>query len=233
MAKVNIDDCQEIASQMQIRSVPTVVAFIQGRPADAFAGVKTESEIREFIAKIVPEIGPSEIDQMIEFAENAYAEGKFEDAGGAYSQALQIEPENAKSLAGLASSLIKLDDLENAEHVLSGVTAENKNDPAITAAQAALDTAKQTGSLGDVDDLLTAIKDNPDDYQARFDLALALWAANDRDEAADHLLYIISSDKDWQEAGARKQLVKFFEMAGHMDPFTLSARRKLSSLLYS
>ncbi|MBT5187484.1 MAG: co-chaperone YbbN [Kordiimonadaceae bacterium] len=233
MAKVNINDCQEIATQMQIRSVPTVVAFVQGRPVDAFAGVKTESEISEFIAKIAPEIGPSEIDQILEFAENAYGEEKYEDAGGAYSQALQLEPDNAKALAGLASCLINMNDLENAEHVLSGVTAQNKNDPAITAVQATLDTAKQTASLGDVNDLLKAIKDNPDDYQARFDLALSLWSTNNRNDAADHLLYIIAADKDWQEDGARKQLLKFFDMAGHMDPFTLSARRKLSSLLYS
>jgi len=231
LAKVNIDEAQEIAAQMQIRSVPTVVAFVEGRPVDAFAGVKTETEIREFITKIVPDIGPSEIDKIIELAEDAYAAGNMEDAGAAYSQALQLDPENTAAIAGLANALIMLGDLENAGHVLSG--AADKNDPAISAAQAALDTAEQIGEVGDINALEQAVKENADDHQARFDLSLALWSIGKRDQAADHLLYIIAADKDWQEDGARKQLLKFFEMAGPMDPFTVSARRKLSSLLYA
>ena len=233
MAKINIDENQEIAAQMQIRSVPTVVAFVDGRPVDAFAGVKTESELREFISKIAPDVGPSEIETVIAFADEAYAAGKFDEAGAAYSQALQIEEDSAMALGGLAKALVKLNDLENAEHILAGVTDKNKNDSAITAAKAALDTAKQIGEVGDLESLKEKVEKNADDYQARFDLSLACWAHENREEAADHLLYIINADKEWQEERARKQLVKFFEMAGPMDPFTISARRKLSSLLYS
>ncbi|MBT5074743.1 MAG: thioredoxin [Kordiimonadaceae bacterium] len=231
LAKINIDENQEIAAQMQIRSVPTVVAFVEGRPVDAFAGVKPESEIRDFITKVAPDIGPSESEQMISIAADAYEQGNYEEAGSAYSQALQLDSENNAAIAGLASALIKLGDLENAGHVLSG--AKDKNDPAVTAAQAALDTAEQIGDVGDLEELKKKVEKNADDYQARFDLAIALWATDARGEAADHLLYIIAADKDWQEDGARKQLVKFFEMAGPMDPFTVGARRKLSSLLYS
>ncbi len=233
MAKINIDENKEIAAQMQIRSVPTVVAFVAGRPVDAFSGVKTESELREFISKIAPDIGPSEIETVIAVADEAYSAGKFDEAGTAYSQALQIEEDNVLALGGLAKALVKLNDLENAEHVLAGVTDKNKNEPAITAARAALDTAKQIDDVGDLESLKEKVEKNADDYQARFDLSLACWAHERHEEAADHLLYIITADKEWQEDGARKQLVKFFEMAGPMDPFTISARRKLSSLLYS
>ena len=231
LAKINIDENQEIATQMQIRSVPTVVAFVEGRPVDAFSGAKPESEIRDFIAKIAPDIGPSEIEQLLSLATDAFKQGNYEEAGASYSQSLQLDSENTAATAGLAGTLIKLADLENARHVLSG--AKDKNDPAITAAQAALDTAMQIADVGDPDALKKVLNDNPQDYQARFDLALALWATEARDEAADHLLYIIAAEKHWQEDGARKQLLKFFEMAGPMDPFTLIARRKLSSLLYS
>ncbi len=231
LAKVNIDEAQEIAAQMQIRSVPTVVAFVKGQPVDAFAGVKSESEIRDFIAKIAPDMGPSEIDEILAYAENAYNQQDFEQAGAAYSQALQLEASNATAIAGLANCLINLGDLENAEQILS--EAKNKNDPAISAAMANLETNKQLGEIGDLPTLVTAVEKDPADNQARFDLAIALWAANKRDEAADHLLHIVATDKQWQDDGARKQLLKFFEMAGPMDPFTISARRKLSSLLFS
>lgn len=231
MAKINIDDNQEIAQQMQIRSVPTVVAFVNGRPADAFTGLKTESEIREFLTKIAPDLGPSEIELIFTQADQAYGAENYQDAAGAYSQALQMEDGNPAAIAGLANSLVKLGDMENAEHVLSG--AKDKNNPAITAAQAALDTAKKIGELGDTQSLEAALEKNDKDHQARFDLALTLWASGARDEAADHLLFIIDANKEWQDEGARKQLLKFFEMAGPMDDFTLRARRKLSSLLYA
>lgn len=231
LAKVNIDEAREIAAQMQIQSAPTVVAFVDGRPVDAFAGVKSESEIREFLEKIAPGIGPSEVDQILALADDAFASGNMEEAGGAYSQALQLDATNAAAIAGLAQSLIKLGDLENAGHVLSG--AANPDDPTIAAAKAALETALQIEDIGDIETLQAAVDKDADDHQARFDLALALWATEKRDEAADQLLYIIAADKEWQDDSARKQLVKFFEMAGPMDPFTVTARRKLSSLLFS
>ncbi len=231
LAKVDIDNAQEIAAQMQIRSVPTVVAFVDGRPVDAFAGVKSESEIREFISKVAPDIGPSEIEEILTFAEKAFEQESYEQAGAAYSQALQIDGTNVTAIAGLANALIKLGDLESAEQVLG--SAENKDDPAISAAVASLETQKQLGDLGDLSALEEAVIADPADHQARFDFAIALFASGQRDAAADHLLHIIATDKEWQDDGARKQLLKFFEMAGPMDPFTLAARRKLSSLLFS
>lgn len=233
LAKVNIDEAQEIAAQMQIRSVPTVVAFVNGRPVDAFAGVKSESEVREFLSKVAPDLGPSEIETILTFAKELYDEKNFQEAGGAYSQALQMENDNPVAIAGLANCLIKLNDLENAELVLSEVSDKNKNNPAIAAARAALDTLKQMGDVGDMETLQSAVDKNPNDHENRFNLALVLWGENQREEAADNLLYIISNNKEWQDGAARKQLLKFFEMAGPTDPFTLSARRKLSSLLFS
>jgi len=231
LAKVNIDDAQEIAAQMKIRSVPTVVAFIDGRPADAFTGIKSESEIRDFIKKIAPDIAPFEVDQILEFANGALAEGNLEEAGEAFSQVLQLDTKNEAGISGMVLTLIKLGDLENAGHVLNG--APNPESPPIEAAKAALETALQINDIGDINTLRASVDKNSDDHQARFDLALALWAIEKRQEAAGQLLHIIAADKEWKDDGARKQLVKFFEVAGPMDPFTVTARRRLSSLLFS
>ena len=231
LAKVNIDDAQEIAAQMKIRSVPTVVAFIDGRPADAFTGIKSESEIRDFIKKIAPDIAPFEVDQILEFANGALAEGNLEEAGEAFSQVLQLDTKNEAGISGMVLTLIKLGDLENAGHVLNG--APNPESPPIEAAKAALETALQINDIGDINTLRASVDKNSDDYQARFDLSLALWAIEKRQEAAGQLLHIIAADKEWKDDGARKQLVKFFEVAGPMDPFTVTARRRLSSLLFS
>ncbi|MBL4719510.1 MAG: tetratricopeptide repeat protein, partial [Alphaproteobacteria bacterium] len=135
--------------------------------------------------------------------------------------------------AGLAQCLLKLNDLENAATVLKGTAKQDENHPAILAARAALEMAEQLSSLGDATALAQALKDDENNHQARFDLALVLWAKDDREGAADHLLEIVSRDRAWNEDGARKQLVKFFEIIGPMEPLTVKIRKKLSSILFS
>ncbi len=233
MVRIDFEKNQQLAAQMKIQSVPTVVVFSGQRPVDAFAGVKTEAEVKEFIARFAPEMQPSPTEQMIEQAATLFDGGDFQNAAELYSQILQIEAENAPARAGLAQSLIQLGDLENAKAVLDSTSKQHENDAAITAARAALDMAGQLADLGDAAALEQAIKDDADNHQARFDLALILWASGDQEAAADHLLTIISRDRGWNEDGARKQLVKFFEIAGPMDPFTVKMRKKLSSILFA
>ena len=233
MVRIDFEKNQQLAAQMKIQSVPTVVVFAGQRPVDAFAGVKTEAEIKEFIARFAPEMQPSPTEQMIEQAATLFDGGDFQNAAELYSQILQMEAENAPARAGLAQSLIQLGDLDNAKAVLDSTPKQQENDAAITAARAALDMAGQLAELGDDDALEQAIKDDADNHQARFDLALVLWASGDQEAAADHLLTIISRDRSWNEDGARKQLVKFFEIAGPMDPFTVKMRKKLSSILFA
>lgn len=233
LVKVNVDENQQIASQMQVRSVPTVVAFKDGRPVDAFSGPKSESEIRDFLSQIAPDMAPSPIEEIMAQAAAAFEADDFEAAGALYSQILQTESENPDALAGLGQSLLKLGDHESAGQVLGSVPQKLENHPAIAAARAALETALQMGDVGDSAALEKAVSENADNHEARFDLALALWAAGQQEEAADHLLEIVARDREWREDGARAQLVKFFDMAGPMDPFTVAARRKLSGLLFN
>jgi len=233
MVRIDFEQNQQLAAQMKIQTVPTVVVFSEQRPVDAFAGVKTEAEVKEFIARFAPEMQPSPAEQMIEQAAELFAGGDYPSAGGLYSEALQAEPDNAPALGGLAQSLIKMGDLENAQNILNSVPKQHDNHAAITAARAMLDMAAQLSDLGDAGALEQAIQEDENNHQARFDLALILWAQGEQEAAANHLLDIVARDRSWQEDAARKQLVKFFEIIGPMEPLTVKIRKKLSSLLFS
>ncbi len=233
MVRVDFEKNQQLASQMKIQSVPTVVVFSGQRPVDAFAGVKPEAEVKEFISRFAPEMQPSPIEQMTEQAALLFEEGDYQSAGGLYSEILQTEADNPEAIAGLAQCLIKLDDMDNAGTVLSNTPKQHENHAAIIAARAALDMAGQMSDLGDAGALEKAVAADENNHQARFDLALILWAKGEQDAAADHLLEIVSRDRAWDEDGARKQLVKFFEIVGPMEPFTVRVRKKLSSILFS
>ncbi|WP_138378996.1 thioredoxin [Luteithermobacter gelatinilyticus] len=233
LVKINIDENQQLAAQMQIRSVPTVVMFSGGRPVDAFAGALNADQIRQFIARFVGEVGPSPEEQLLEQAAMLKEQGDLENAGALYSQLLQSDPEHAGAIAGLAKVLIQMGDLENARNVLSSAPAEQENNAEILSARRELEMAEQAAELGDVTELEAKLFENPENHQARFDLALALWAQQRREEAGEQLLEIIRRDRSWNEDGARQQLVKFFEIAGPADPFTVKMRQKLSSLLFA
>ncbi|PCJ31592.1 MAG: co-chaperone YbbN, partial [Alphaproteobacteria bacterium] len=220
MVRMDFEKNQQLATQMKIQTVPTVVVFSEQRPVDAFTGVKSEAEIKQFIARFAPEMQPSPVEQMIEQAVLLFDAEDYPAAGGLYSEALQAEPDNASAIAGLAQSLIKMEDLENAETVLKTVPKQEENNAAITAARAMLDMASQLTDLGDADALERAIQEDENNHQARFDLALILWAKGAEEAAADQLLEIVARDRSWNEDGARKQLVKFFEIIGPMEPLT-------------
>lgn len=233
LVKMNIDDHPEIPGQMGVQSIPAVVAFKDGRPAEAFMGVKPESEIRAFIQKISGASGPSELDLALEQAEKLRKEGVDMEAAQIYASILQQFPDNLASIIGLGSIYLDGGDLEKATEMLEMVPEESHKEASFISLKAAIELAGQAGDLGELAELEAALAAKPKDHQARFDLAVALSAANRRDEAADHLLEIIGTDRKWQDDGAKTQLLQFFEAWGMMDEATLTARRKLSSMLFS
>lgn len=233
LVKLNIDEHPEIPGQMGVQSIPAVVAFKDGRPAEAFMGVKPESEIRAFIQKISGASGPSELDMALEQAEKLREEGAEMDAAQIYASILQKFPDNLASIIGLGSIYLDGGDLEKASEMLGMVPEESHKEASFISLKAAIELAGQAGDLGELTELEAAVTAKPKDHQARFDLAVALSAANRRDEAADHLLEIIGTNRKWQDDGAKTQLLQFFEAWGMMDEATLTARRKLSSILFS
>ncbi|NOZ41579.1 MAG: co-chaperone YbbN [Alphaproteobacteria bacterium] len=233
MVRIDFDKNQQLAAQMKIQSVPTVVVFADQRPVDAFTGLKSEAEIKQFIGRFIPEIQPSPIEQLTEQAANLFENGDYSGASTLYSTILQTEAENITALAGMAQCLIKLDDLENAAAVLANIPKQHDSHPEIQAARAALDLVQQFSGLDDRATLEQAVLADENNHQARFDLALMLWSKGEREAAADHLLEIVSRDRGWNDDGARKQLVKIFDITGPQDAFTVMIRKKLSSILFS
>lgn len=233
LAKMNIDEHPSIAGQLGIQSIPAVIAFDKGRPVDGFMGAQPESQIDAFIARIGGPSGPSPIEQALEEAAALAEEGDAQGAAQLYAAVLQQEPDNAPAIAGMARLHLALDDLEGARRFLDMAPPEKAKDPAIVAARAALDLAEQAAKLGDTGELEARIAADPNDHQARFDLAVALAGANKRVEAAEHLVEIVRRDRSWNDDGARKQLLQFFEAWGPKDPGSTAGRRKLSAVLFS
>ena len=234
LVKMNIDEHPQIAGQLGIQSIPAVIAFDRGQPVDGFMGALPDSQVRGFIERLVgPLDGGGEA--LIAEAEAATASGESERAAELYARVLADDETNPKAIGGLARLHVAAGDLDQARAVLSMATpaAPGKDlEPAIAAATAALHLAEQAASVGDLAPLQKALGLNPDDHQARFDLAVALNAKGDRDQAADELLTIIKRDRAWNEAAARRQLLQFFEAWGLMDKTTVSARRKLSAIWF-
>ncbi|MFD1327775.1 thioredoxin [Mycoplana ramosa] len=236
LVKMNIDDHPSIAGQLGIQSIPAVIAFVSGRPADGFMGALPESQVRAFIDKVA---GPAGADQKAEI-EAIVGEAKAlleqKDIAGAadlFGAVLQADPENAAALAGMAQCMIAAGQLDNARQALASATEEMAKDPAIAAALKQLDQIEEARKLGDPQALEHALATNPDDHAARLKLAKIRNVEGDRQAAADHLLMVMKRDRTFEDDAARRELLQFFEVWGPKDPATIAARRKLSSILFS
>ena len=234
LVKMNIDDHPAIAGQLGIQSIPAVIAFVDGQPVDGFMGAIPESGIREFIDKIAgPGDAAETAAQALDAAGELRAAGDLQGAAQLYAAVLAEAPDNLDAIAGLAETLLDAGDEANAGEVLARAPQGSEDAPQLAGIRARLALAEQVAGLGDAAELERRLAVDPKDHQARFDLALIQNARGERDKAADSLLAIMKIDRAWQDDGARLQLLKFFEAWGMADETTLSARRKLSSLLFS
>lgn len=235
LVKMNIDENPEIPGQLGIKSIPAVIAFKNGQPLDGFMGAVPESQIVAFIERIAGPIGPSETELLLEQGEDLLAEENWGDAAQAFAAVLQSEgeTENPAALAGLARCYVGSGDLDEAEAALEKVTDADKDHPAVAAARAALDLARQSEGLGDIKELQAKVEANPADHAARLELAIALSARGEREEAVDQLVESVRRDRAFNDEASRKQLLQFFEAWGPKDEMTLYGRRRLSSVLFS
>ena len=233
LAKMDIDKHPAIPGQMGIQSIPAVIAFVNGQPADGFLGALPEGQVADFIARITKDKLGGEAQDFLKSAEEALASGNAEEAIALYGEVLREEPGSVPALAGLARAQVETGALDQAKETLALVPEAKRNDAAVAAARSALEVAEQAQSVGPVGELEQKVAANPLDHQARFDLAVALNAAGKRQEAADHLLEIVKRDRKWNDDGARRQLVQFFEAWGPTDEATVEGRRKLSSILFA
>jgi putative thioredoxin len=233
LCKMNIDEHPAIAGQMGIQSIPAVIAFVNGQPADGFLGALPEGQVTAFLERLTQtKLGGEELD-LLKAADAALVEGDAAGAAQAYAQVLAEDPANIHALAGLARCYIETGALEQAKQTIAMVPASKHNEAPVAAARAALDIAEQAAALGPIADLEKRVAENPLDHQARFDLALALNAKGRRIETVDHLIDIVRRDRKWNDDGARKQLVQLFEAWGPTDEATVDGRRRLSSILFA
>ena len=236
LVKINVDENQQLAQQLRVQSIPAVFAFKNGQPVDGFVGNQPESQINAFIQRLTGDAGPSPIEKAVQQGEAALAAGEFDTAAEVFGQILRADAENAAAIAGLCHCLIESGDLDDAQAMLDGLEGNLATDPAVQSARAALELAAQSADAGDVGemaDFRARIEANVKDHEARMELSKALLAMGSREEAVDELLESIRLDRDWNEGAARKQLLTLFEAFGQMDELTVSARRQLSSILFS
>ena len=233
LVKMDIDKHPAVAGQLGIQSIPAVYAFVNGQPVDGFVGALPESQVVAFIERITKSrIGGEEAD-FLKNAEVALGSGDAATAADLFAKVLAQDGTNVAALAGLARAYVKTGALEQAKQTLAMVPEPKGNDPAVAAARAAIDLAEQAKAVGPIGDLEAKVAANHLDHQARFDLAVALNSKGRRQQALDHLIEIVRRDRKWNDDGARKQLVQFFEAWGPADPATVEGRKRLSSILFA
>ncbi len=238
LVKMNIDDHPSIAGQLGIQSIPAVIAFVNGRPADGFMGAVPESQVRQFIDRLGGPAGgaddqAAEIAAVLEEASGLLAAGDVNGAAELFGAVLQADPENAKALAGMAECMIAAGQSQRAREALADLPETLTNDAGIQAVVKKLDQIDEARKLGDPVAIEHELALNPDNHEQRIKLAKIRNVEGKREEAADHLLAVMRKDRSYDDDGARRQLLEFFEVWGPKDPATIAARRKLSSILFS
>jgi putative thioredoxin len=233
LVKMNIDDHPAIPGQMGVQSIPAVFAFVNGQPVDGFMGALPESQVMAFLERLTKGSIGGEAKDLLAAADAALADGDAAGAAEIYAQVLAEDSTNLPALGGLVRCYVETGALDQARQTLAMVPEAKKNDAAIAAARAALELAEQAKTLGPLAELEAKVAANPLDHQARFDLALALNGKGRRADALEHLIGIVKRDRKWNDDGARKQLVQFFDAWGPVDEATIDGRKRLSSILFA
>jgi putative thioredoxin len=235
LVKFNIDEPanQPLAQQLRVQSIPMVYAFVNGQPVDGFVGALPESQVKRFIARLAGEgRAPDPAEDLVQQGLNALDTGQHDAALKAFATALKHRPDHAGARAGLARAYLAKGDFGRARQTLAAVPAEAANAPEVKAAASALDLAEEAAKAGSSAEMEQRVRYEPDDHQARYDLALALLAQGARQRVVDELLEIVRRDRNWNDEAARKQLLKLFEAFGPTDSLTVEGRKRLSSLLF-
>ena len=231
LVKINVDENQGIASQLNIQSIPTVYGFIDGRPVDAFQGAQPESKIEAMIDKLIENAPGNEIPKLLEEANNLFKKQKYEEAQRAYESLIALDPGNTNIVCGLLRSLIQLNKINEANEILSSLDDETLKDEEILKIQKLLNS--QTDEKGSsIDDLESSVAEDPKNKEKRFELAERYLSLNKTEQGFNELLYLFDQDSKWNDEAAKKKLLEYFDLLGFNDPNVLQARKKLSSLMF-
>jgi putative thioredoxin len=235
MVKIDIDQNQNLASQMRIQSIPAVFAFVDGQPIDGFMGAKAPSELKSFIEKLLEKAtnNDGDLSEAIAVANEMLNAEEFNDAAETFEAILEEDPESALAFVGLFNAKMGAKKINDAKTMLEEIPDALKNKSEILALQAQIDLSNQAEGVGEINDLRSTLINDENNHQTRFDLALALFTKGDTSEAIQELLTIFRDDQEWNDDAARQQLFKFFDILGSENPITLSGRRQLASMLFA
>jgi putative thioredoxin len=234
LVKIDVDQNQMIAQQMRVQSIPAVFAFVNGQPVDGFMGAQAPAQIKAFVDRLIQMSGGNAgLEEALEAADEMLAEGAAADAAQTFAAILAEEDGNVQALAGLARAHLALGEFERAREILSLAPKGKENDPAIAAARAQLELAEASAGAGDTAEFAAALERNPDDHQARYDLATALVGKGDPEAAIDALLELFRRDREWNDGAARSQLFKLFDSLGPKSEAAQKGRRRLSSMIFA
>ena len=237
LVKVDIDKNQELAQQLRIQSVPTVYAFFQGQPIDGFQGALPENEIKKFVNKVVSSSGgedkEKQVEELLKVAEQKFIDNEIDESYDLFSKLISLEANNPKIIAGFGKCLISQGKIEEAEDLIDSLEDEILNNNSIQGLISSIKIHKDKKNAGSPDDFASKVLANPNDNDARFNLANALLARDQKEEAADHLLEIVKKDRKWKDDKARKRVLEILNANSEDDEFTSKVRQKLSNILFS
>jgi len=240
LVKINVDEQKLIAAQFRVQSIPTVYAVFQGQLVADLTPARTESQIGQMLDQILRQLPiqsseaalHDDIAPLIAMGEEVLDGGDAERAVSIFAQLAEMAPEDPHVIAGHARALIAAGRTDEAQAILDAVPEDKAKDAGIARARAALALAGEAGPVDDLAGLKARVAANPDDQDARYELAGGLMATGDRDGAADLLLGSIQRDREWNEGAARKRLLTLFEATGLEDPWVAAQRRRLSAVLF-
>ena len=238
LVKIDVDKNPDLSAQLRIQSIPTVFAFSNGQPVDAFQGALPESEVQNWIDKLLQQHGgeqePSPLEEALIAAEEAMNNGDIGSAGALFAQVLNQDAENTKALAGMAKCYLKANKVEKARELIDQLSDDVKSSDEVHAVISAIELAEVgSASASELNSLMTKVNENPSDLQLKYDLATSLYGSGDTEAAIEQLVEIVRINREWKNGTAREQLLKIFEALGPTDPIAITGRRKLSSILFS
>ena len=232
LAKVNVDENQEIAAQLKIQSIPTVYGFVDGKPIDAFQGAQPESKINEMVDKLIDATPGNEIPKLLEEANNLFKSQKYSEAQSIYENLIAIDPGNPKVIAGMLRCLLQLNKIDDVKEILNSLDENILQDEEILKVKKLYENFDNSNNKMTIDDIMNNLKNDPTNKNIKFELAEKYLSLNETEKGFKELLQLYEEDPKWDEEAAKKKLLEHFNLLGFNDPNVIDARKKLSSLMF-
>ena len=231
LAKINVDENQGIAAQLNIQSIPTVYGFVDGKPIDAFQGAQPESKIEIMINKLIDAASGNEVPELLEEADNLFKDQKFQEAQRIYEKLVGMDPGNPKVISGLLRCLVQLKKYDDAKEMMESLDDETLNSEEIAKINKLLSNIGDDGE-GELEELKTVVSNEPNNKEKRYELAEKYLSSNEIEFGFNELLTIYEQDSKWNDEAAKKKLLEYFDILGFTDPNVISARKQLSTLMF-